>query len=55
MRQLAFTFIRELHAKCIIKFHNDAKEKLIKQMAVAIMKIYRKKEGGKRNDVGLSN
>ena len=48
MKQLTL-FIKEVGAECIIQFPLNTKKELIKQMAIAIIKV-NKKEEGKNND-----
>jgi hypothetical protein len=49
MRQLSFGFLKEANAKFIIKFSPNIKGGLIRQMAIAIIKV-NKKKGGNNND-----
>ena len=49
MKQLTLAFIKEVRAEFIIQFPLNTKKKLIKQMAIAIIKV-NKKEEGKNND-----
>lgn len=44
MRQLSFGFIKEAKATFIIKFPPKIREKLIKQMATAIIEVNKKTE-----------
>ena len=49
MNQLTLAFIKEVGAEFIIQFPLNTKKKLIKQMAIAIIKV-NKKEEVKNND-----
>lgn len=49
MKQLTLAFIKEVGAGFIIQFPLNTKKELIKQMAIAIIKV-NKKEEGKNND-----
>ena len=53
MRQLSFGFVKEADAKFIIKFSPNIKGGLIKQMAIAIIKVNKKK--GENNNDSLTN
>jgi hypothetical protein len=53
MRQLSFGFVKEANVKFIIKFSPNIKAGLIKQMAIAIIKINKKK--GDNNNDSLTN
>lgn len=49
MKQLTLAFIKEVGVEFIIQFPLNTKKKLIKQMAIAIIKV-NKKEEVKNND-----
>jgi len=49
MKQLTFAFIKEVNAEFIIQFPLNMKKELIKQMAIALIKV-NKRGGGKNND-----
>lgn len=43
MRQLSFGFVKEVNTKFIIKFPPDIKAELIRQMAIAIIEVNKKR------------